>query len=275
MQYGLLNILPPALKLISSQGGSKRTWSELAQRLPDYTIIAPSLRGWGKSSKPDDPGAYRIADYADDMYGLIAMLQISHADIFRHGIVLIGHSMGGKIVQRLLTYPSLSTLVKGLVLIAPAPATAFALPDDMREHQIHAYDHADSARFVIENVLLGTPESAEPETIKCLVQDAVAGSEGAKRAWPEYGMAEDFSADLLEAVRRRGVLSEGLVVVGELDRVETPENVQKKVVESSREAGADVQSEILKDVGHLIPVEAPKELASLMRPFVDGLDAGI
>lgn len=46
----------PTLLLLHFWGGSKRTWRRVVEELKDEcNVIAPSLRGWGRSSRPMDP----------------------------------------------------------------------------------------------------------------------------------------------------------------------------------------------------------------------------
>ena len=255
----------PTLMLLHFWGGSNRTYARLITQLQNkFNIVAPSLRGWGESSKPEDPSAYQIADYADDITDLLSSLHTERPDLFNNGTVLVGHSMGGKIAQILLTKPEFEDVLRGLVLIAPAPASSFQLPtSEMREQQLHAYDSLESARFVVENVLLGRPDAIEPDEVEKLAGDAFGGSEAAKKAWPDYGMGEDYGDAVINAVHTRS--GDGglkvLVVVGSLDQVETPPRVQIEVVEPLRIAGTNVAWEELEDVGHLSPVEAPELLA--------------
>lgn len=263
----------PTLLLLHFWGGSNRTFSHLITELyNEYNIIAPSLRGWGQSSKPKDPGAYRISDYVDDISGLLAYLQEHRPELLRTGIVIAGHSMGGKIAQVLLTRTEVTDLVKRLILIAPAPARAFQLPEEMREVQVQAYSSRESAKGAVENVLLGNAASVSEREITALVEDAVSGSSGAKAAWPLYGMSEDFEGAVRNAVLDwpRGKLRV-LVVVGGLDQVEPESSVRERTVRMLEDAGALVTVSMLEGIGHLIPVEAPHELAAEMRAFISGL----
>lgn len=265
----------PALLLLHFWGGCNRTYRPLIKLLDNkYTIIAPSLRGWGQSSRPDDPKAYRMTDHAADFVGLLQNLRSDEPELLANGVVLVGHSMGGKIAQLLPTYTGVGPLVKGVILVAPAPTGSFALPEDMREQQIHGYDSTGSAYFVVANVLLGKPDNVTEDIITDTVSDAVSASSGARAAWPRYGMAEDYEGVVAEGMKKftaAGISPKVLVVVGELDRVETPANVERRVAKVLGNAGADVKTESLSDIGHLIPLEAPQKLASALTSFVDSL----
>ncbi|KAK3614958.1 hypothetical protein LTR56_026901 [Elasticomyces elasticus] len=186
----------PTLVLFHFCSGANNTYCPLITHLcSDFALIVPSLRGWGESSRPTNPGAYRTADYGADMVALLQKLSSESPELFSNGVVLVGHSMGAKIAQWLLTQQHLlprSTMIRGIVLLAPAPAGSHSLPLEMREQQVHGYDNAASAEFVVQNVLLGRLDAVSDRIVGEIVADAVAGSEGARAAWPRYGMGEDL-----------------------------------------------------------------------------------
>lgn len=61
-------------------------WLQVAERLPDVTLLAPDLRGRGRSSHL--PGPYGMAAHVADVVALL-----DRADARR--VVVVGHSMGG------------------------------------------------------------------------------------------------------------------------------------------------------------------------------------
>ncbi|MBR7514038.1 alpha/beta fold hydrolase, partial [Mycobacterium tuberculosis] len=77
---------------------------ELADR---YRIVATDHRGWGDSEAPADH--YGIADLAADAEGVIEALGLRR-------YVLVGHSMGGKVAQRMASRRPNG--LEGLVLVA-------------------------------------------------------------------------------------------------------------------------------------------------------------
>jgi pimeloyl-ACP methyl ester carboxylesterase len=69
------------------------TWEPVMARLADrFTLIAPDLRGFGDSDKPD--GAYGPDQHAADMLALMDALDLSQAGI-------VGHDVGGAVMQPL------------------------------------------------------------------------------------------------------------------------------------------------------------------------------
>ena len=75
------------LVLLHGLTGSGACWSPLARALEgEYDVVMPDARGHGDSSTP--PTGYRYEDYASDVVGLVAGLELDAP-------VLLGHSMGG------------------------------------------------------------------------------------------------------------------------------------------------------------------------------------
>lgn len=64
-------------------------WAPLAAALPEVDLIAPDLRGRGRSR--DVGGPYSIAEHADDLVRTLDHLGVERA-------TLLGHSMGGWVV---------------------------------------------------------------------------------------------------------------------------------------------------------------------------------
>lgn len=85
---------------------SSRAWEVLARHLPDWRIVAPDLRGRGRSNALSGP--YGMARHADDVAALLEALRIDE-------VLPVGHSMGGFVVVTLAhRYPH---LMKRLVLV--------------------------------------------------------------------------------------------------------------------------------------------------------------
>jgi len=266
--------LSPSLVFLHFWGGSNSTWSSLLPHLEDkYRLILPSLRGWGQSSAPDNEDAFHITDYSNDIVHMLLYLKAQKPEMITNGIVLIGHSMGGKIAQHLLTEPAIQILVKGMVLLSPAPSGPFQLPtEEMREQQLQAYDNFQSAEYVMRNVCLGRPDAVDATSLKCLVLDAISGVPAAKMAWPAYGMGEDHQAALMESIaqyeRRHGRAIRIRILVGDLDCVEPPAAVEERVVKIFKEGQSEIRFKKLDGIGHLSASEAPELVGGEIGKFV-------
>jgi lipase len=65
---------------------SHMAWVEVAQRLPDVPLLAPDLRGRGRSAGL--PGPYGMAAHVEDLVALLDAVGCERS-------VVVGHSMGG------------------------------------------------------------------------------------------------------------------------------------------------------------------------------------
>ncbi|WP_246846425.1 alpha/beta fold hydrolase [Humibacter ginsenosidimutans] len=95
-------------------------WPLLADRLPGSPVIAPDLRGRGRSNGL--PAPWGMRDHADDLAVLLDAFGVERA-------LVVGHSMGGFVAVRVADqYPD---RVAGLVLIDGGLPLPFQLPEDV------------------------------------------------------------------------------------------------------------------------------------------------
>lgn len=262
---------PLAIVFLHYWGGTARTWDKTIEFTlkshPDVRAVAYDTRGWGSSSKPeDDKSAYTISGLANDAAKLIARLEPQPKRV-----VLVGHSMGGKIAQLVAARWGKDTAVTslpslaGLVLVAPAPPTPINLPEENVQQLLHAYDSPESIRLTVEHVLSGNGWESLGEGVgQQIVEDSLAGGDLARDTWPRHAMPEDIQAEVAEGLSGKSVPI--LVVGAELDKVEPVKLLQEKVVPK---LGAELV--VLKGVGHLIPLEAGDKLGAHISAFVDKL----
>lgn len=88
----------PVMICLHGMYGRAETWSDFISHYADkYRMIAPDLRGHGRSSKPD--GYYTFDEMGEDVMELMDWLGIKRA-------IVVGHSMGGGIAGYLAArYP--------------------------------------------------------------------------------------------------------------------------------------------------------------------------
>lgn len=82
------------LLLVHGFTGAKEDFTEWLDPLAElgWHVVAPDQRGHGASTQPDDEAAYSFEAYATDLLALLDALGWSRA-------VVLGHSMGGMVVQ--------------------------------------------------------------------------------------------------------------------------------------------------------------------------------
>ena len=222
-------------------GGSSRTWGPVIDRLSEHRrCVAVDLRGWGKSDHTASD--FSLAAQASDVEAVIAELGLTD-------FVLVGHSMGGKIAQIVAScHPS---GLRALVLVAPAPPTPVLIPEKEKQMRLMGYRSEEGVGMVL-GILAGRPLSEVHR--RQIVEDTLGGQEEAKEAWVGQNMAVDVSnaASAIEVPVH--------VIVGNADKVETEEVLRREIPRYIR----NVQFHILDGVGHLAPLEAPEEIASII-----------
>lgn len=236
----------PALVFLHYWGGSSRTWQHVVDALsPDYRTVAIDQRGWGKSAAQET--GYALSDLADDALALVDALHLE-------SYILVGHSMGGKVAQ--LAASRRPRGLRGLVLVAPAPPSPLALPLDARQAMVLAYDSRESIVATVQQVL--APDGLSDRDLETVIADSLAGARQAKAVWPLATSQEDITADVPK------IDVPVLVISGEHDRVDPPEVLRRELLPRIAQA----RLMVLPGVGHLLPLEAPADLASVIKAFV-------
>jgi pimeloyl-ACP methyl ester carboxylesterase len=235
----------PALLFLHYWGGSSRTWRHVIAALgPGFRTVAVDQRGWGESEKPDS--GYALADLADDAQGVIDALGLDR-------YILVGHSMGGKVAQLLASRRPAG--LAGLVLVAPSPPSPLALPLDVRRGMAAAYADRASIVETVEQVLAAT--TLDPDDLETVIADSLAGASAAKAAWPLAASQEDITAEVA------AIAVPTLVISGEKDRVDPPAVLTRELLTRIPQATLH----ICPGIGHLSPLEAPRDVAELIRTF--------
>lgn len=105
--------------------GNSRNWALVAPALREsFRTISMDLRGHGLSAKPTAAEDYTFEKMADDVRELLAQLGVSEC-------VLVGHSMGGMVAQKIaLGHPD---LVRALVLVDTSASPQDSSRTEMRK----------------------------------------------------------------------------------------------------------------------------------------------
>lgn len=235
----------PTLVFLHYWGGSARTWAPVIERCEARSTLAIEARGWGRSR--DLAGPYTLDQMARDVRDVVA-----HAGVPEY--VLVGHSMGGKVAQ--LVGAARPDGLVGLVLVAPGPAEpAAVVTPDYQQQLAHAYDSAESVSGVRDHVLTAAPLS---DTMKqWVVADSLSSCPAARAEWPLHGIAQDITTEA------RRVEAPVLVVAGEHDRVEPVDVLRRNLLPYL----AHAELTVVPGAGHLIPLEAPDDLARAIASF--------
>lgn len=228
----------PTVLLVHGAGGSRLHWPPQLRRLPGSTVYTLDLPGHGQSG---GSGCETVECYTE---AVIAVLEA--ADV--HGVIVIGHSMGGAIAQKLaLDYPG---WVSALGLIATgarlrvAPAILESIRDD--------FDHA---------VALVTRFAWAPDADQSLVE---LGLEALKETGPDVLFGDFLACDRFDVMDRLEEIDVPVLVVnGTGDRL-TPVKYARFLAEHVR----DARLVTIEGAGHMVMLERPDELGTAIQEFV-------
>ncbi|GLQ50889.1 hypothetical protein GCM10010872_23380 [Dyella flava] len=110
-----------------------------------------------------------------------------------------------------------------------------------------------------EQVLTGRTLSARD--LEQIVEDSLRGAPAAKIAWAMSTIMEDITAAVAH------IAVPVLIIAGELDKIDPVGTLKSDVL--ARIKGATMQT--LPGVGHLSPLEAPRDIADAVAEFARGL----
>lgn len=247
----------------------------------DHRVIAPDLRGFNLSDKPEDVEAYRMRHLLADLKGMVERLDLAP-------FTLVGHDWGGIVSWAFaLKHPEL--LERFVIVDSPPP---FTWNRDLRE--------SPKQRAAVNYMLELSKDSPGPE--KMLAANGFAmmdqimrriGGAGAQlsaderavyhAAWSQPGalrgglnyyraarMGEQVAAggvpeEYMEKINSQQVQVATLVIWGENDAALLP-----TLTRGLEQWVPDLRVEIVPDAGHWVPYERPERVNALIRGFVDG-----
>ncbi len=243
----------PVLVLLHGSGSSLDAFDAVSRRLHGHCeLVRVDLPGFGLTGPRPDRD-YRIGTYARFVEELLGELQIDAG-------VLVGNSLGGHIAwQCALDFPA---KVRGLVLVNATGYPEKSVPDAIR-----------LARNPVIGSLLrhwgpraGVARSLRHAAGRAVVDDTLidrvhgmAARPGNRGAFIDFARTEqvDRSTEIARLTVRT------LIVRGDL--IDGQHFVHD--IAGSREV-------VLPGVGHLLPEEAPDELADAILAFLASLDGG-
>lgn len=239
--------------LVHGFAGSHREFGPLLPHLPRaMRIVAPTLRGHGDAGKPD--GEYTLRVLAADLSGLLDGLDIRAA-------VVVGHSMGAAVAQRLaIDHPDRT---RALVLVGACPID--------REAPSQARDFYESTvrdlRDPIDPALL---EEFLRTTVAAPLPDPVAAALARDARKVPARVWRALWRDRLEGTSRVDlgrIAAPTLLLWGDRD-VRCPRREQDALLH----ALPDARLVTYEGVGHSPHLEAPGRVAADLVAFVRALD---
>jgi pimeloyl-ACP methyl ester carboxylesterase len=210
-----------------------------------FTYVLPDLRGYGEAC--DVPGAYTTSEAGRDLLALADHLEWQRFS-------LLGHSMGGAVVQRVLA--AAPHRVERLVGVAPVPASGVPMEGEQWELFASAADRPECRRTIIDRTTGGRHPDA---WLDLMVRHSVEHSDAkAFRAWLDSWALEDFHEEV------DGSQLPVRVVVGAHDPALTAEVMRRTWLRWY--ANADLVE--LVSAGHYPADETPLELVRTVEDFI-------
>jgi haloacetate dehalogenase len=261
----------PPLLLLHGYPQTHAMWHLVAPRLArEFTVVAPSLRGYGDSSKPDggaDHAAYSKRAMGQDQ---VEVMQSLGFDRF----AVAGHDRGGRVAYRLAF--DRPEVVEKLAVLDIVPT--YVVYDSVNRLIATAYYHwffliqpydlperligADPEYFIRTSLARWSrgglemfDEAALVEYIRCFCNPATIHA-----TCEDYraGASLDFEADEADFGRRK-IACPTLALYGRgLDRL--------GALDVWRAWCDDVQGQAF-DCGHFLPEEAPEDTYAALRAF--------
>lgn len=232
----------PTIIFLHYFGGSSGTWHLVVDLLSDrFRCICADLPGFGASAD------VAVTDYSVKSSALALGDSLSGLNAGK--FILVGHSMGGKIA---LKYASMKPEgLQTVVLVAGSPPVPEPMTDEDRAALLEKYGQAALIRKHLEKII---HRSVQPHIIDELVADNLRAGRSAWNAWVEAGSREDIS-NIMTTINVPVHF-----IAGEQDDPLSPDYMR----EISRKyfPGSDVRT--INNSGHLLPIEAPVELAALI-----------
>lgn len=229
--------------------GYSDNWQSQALKLAEYyRVILVDLRNHGHSDWSDD-FSYELM--AADIYELCEDLKLED-------IILVGHSMGGKVAMHFAQKHG--HLLEKLV-IADMGITSYPMHHDHILEGIHSVDLPSiKARSEADASM---SQYIESEAVKQFLLKNLYWKQKGKLAWRmNVAVLEREMPEILAALPKGEVLIPTLFMRGELSNYILDEDF-----EAIEAQFADVEFETIKGAGHWLHAEAPEEFQESLLSF--------
>lgn len=242
----------PAVVLIHGFPLNHTMWAAQLAALPaNHRLIAPDLRGFGRSTITD--GTVTMEQLADDLAAMLDALGIEQQ------VCLCGLSMGGYVAFQFLR--KYRDRVRSLILcdtrsVADTPEAAAArrqMADNVLTEGV-----AGVAAAMLPKLLHPRTSDVRPQ-VAAAVREMILSTDPRGIAAAQRGMAERPDVTSLLP----GIDVRTLVIVGQEDAISPPDEMRKIAAAIPR-----ARFEIVPDAGHMAPMENPQYVNKLLDSFL-------
>lgn len=231
----------PRLVLVHGAGESRLHWPGELRRMAEATVYALDLPGHGRS---EGGGCETIECYVDAVVAFLKAVDVDEP-------VIIGHSMGGAIAQKLaLQYPDRVSAL-GLIATGARLRVAPAILESIRN---------DFERAVELITRYAWSPDAEPSAVKL-------GREALQDTGPEVLLGDFLACDQFDVLDDLGDIEVPVLVVsGTADRL-TPTKYARFLAQHI----PDARLVTIEGAGHMVMLERSEEVAEAVSEFVTAL----
>lgn len=223
-----------------------------------FHIVAPDLRGFG-SSTIDAISAktgIEMVDYADDVRQVLDRLEI------RRPIILVGFSMGGYVALQFMA--KYAQQVRALIMV---DSRANADKPAMQEARFNMAENVEGwgaghvAELILPKLVARSTIEKHPEVV-VEIESIISRTNPIAIAAAQRGMAH--RPDMSPMLSR--LETPTLCLVGSEDVITPPEEMQ-----GMANAMPNASTSVIRDAGHMSPMENPDEFNMAMEGFLERL----
>ncbi|MFW5417608.1 alpha/beta hydrolase [Nocardiopsis sp. CNT-189] len=230
--------------------GSGASWAPLWPHLDGgaFSYVFPDYRGYGE--RRSEPGDYTLAEAAADVLALADSLGWERFS-------MVGHSMGGSVMQRVLA--DAPERVRGLVGISPVPAGGVPFDAETRALFDGAADDPAKRRAIID---MTTGNRLTGVWLDAMVAHSVSASDrDAFAAYLKAWADTDFHGEI-----EGSPVPVRLIVGGHDPALGAP-----AMAGTFQQWYPDSEIEVLGDAGHYAVDETPVAVATLIERHLAGV----
>lgn len=226
----------------------QRCWDTMLSSLnPEkFTYVFVDQRGYGKSI--DMEGPYTVPQVAEDMRVLADSLEWQRFHI-------IGHSMGGKVIQRIMADEP--ARIKSAIAVTPCPAAQIPFDDESWELFANAYGRMQNRENIFR---YSTGDRLTDRWYQAITEQSIESSDS--KAFAEY-LDSWVNYDLVEDIMGNQVPVK--VMVGEND----PSLTLEIMKDTYGQWLPNAEIVELTNCGHYPMLEIPLRLAAEWEEFLE------
>lgn len=228
--------------LVHGWQADRRVWHDVIEAIePPLRATALDLPGSGEMAAA--PGPYTLERFAADLRDRVRSLELGP-------VFVAGHSMGATVALRLAV--DCPQLIRGLVLVAPVPASGGGYSPKGEAYLRGTAGNPDAVRAWLAKTFAKEPDEA--------TLDALCDAAALTRRETALESFESWAfANFADATRFVDVPT--LVIAPEHD---APENVERRVSALLPNA----EHVVLSGAAHYAILEKPRQIATLMTSFI-------